>query len=211
MQTPTTYIARTETAVRKLFEGIESYTEILRPLYGTTFVSGEIDPMKFQAEYEAWTNQNATALAASAAAQREYSQQAFAMATLCGAVLQVAAKGVECYSQNQTVPVSSQAIVGNSKDAVPFCIGREVRGVPIGLVIYAGRNQHTHFNEQKLRAVNEAVFDRLAIVSWHLQLRDPAFDLGNPLLDSYASNITFILDWRSYEAYVGDLLSLLAI
>ena len=209
MQTPSTYIARTETAVRKLFEGIASYTEILKPIQGTTYISGQLDPVLFQAEYEAWAKKNAKKLAASAAAQREYSQQSFAMATLCGSVLQVAAKAIECYSKNTTVSAGAQSIIGKSKPAVPFCIGREIRGIPIGLIIYAGRNQHIHYNEKSLSQVNEAVFAHLAVVPKHSNLKDPAMDLANPLLYSHAGNVTFILGWRSYESYASDLHSLL--
>ena len=209
MQTPSTYIDRTETAVRKLFEGIASYTELLKPIQGTTYVSGQLDPILFQAEYEAWAKKNAKKLAASAAAQREYSQQSFAMATLCGAVLQVAAKAIECYSTNTVVSAKAKAIIDVSKPAIPFCIGREIRGMPIGLIIYAGRNQHTHYNEEKLDPVNQAIFDHLAVVPRHSNLKDPAMDLANQLLDSHAGNVTFILGWRSYEAYASDLHSLL--
>jgi hypothetical protein len=211
MHSPQTYIARTESAVRKLFEGIESYTELLRPIRDTTFVGDQIDPAKFQVEYEAWAKKNAAALDASMAAQRAYSEQAFAMATLCGSVLQVAAKAIECYSSNQAVPSSLQSIVGDSQSAKPFCIGREVRAVPIGLIIFAGRNQHTHFNEPKLNKVNVAVFERLAVLPEVATVKDPALDLDNPLLESYASNITFILGWRSYDTYAADLGSLLGI
>jgi hypothetical protein len=84
-----------------------------------------------------------------------------------------------------------------------------VRTVPIGLIIYAGRNQHTHFNEPKLTKVNVAVFERLADHPEDATVKDPEHDLDNPLLDSYASNITFILGWRSYDAYAADLGSLL--
>lgn len=209
MRTAAVYVERTETAVRKLFEGIASYTNVLSAIRGTTFVSGELDPVAFQVQYEAWAKENAAALAASAAAQREFSEQAFAMATLCGAVLQVAAKGIECYSKNALVPPGMREVVGSSRKAVPFCIGREVRGVPIGLIIYAGRNQHMHFNEPSLNAVNEAVFAKLAVLPQHQYITDPALDLANPLLQSYASNIAFILGWRSYEAYASDIRSLL--
>jgi hypothetical protein len=124
MHTPKTYIARTESAVRKLFEGIESYTELLHPIRGITFVSDQIDPAKFQIEYETWAKKNAAALDAAMAARRAYTVQAFAMAILCGSVLQIAAKAIECYSINKTVQSSLQSIVGDSQSAKPFCIGR---------------------------------------------------------------------------------------
>ncbi|MEQ1848871.1 MAG: hypothetical protein ABL983_25245, partial [Nitrospira sp.] len=158
---------------------------------------------------DTWAKKAASALVAARVAQRAYVEQAFAMATLCGAILQVAAKGIECYSSNQAVPSSMQAVVGDSQSAKPFCIGRKVLDVPIGLIIFAGRNQHTHYNEPKLNKVNVAVFERLALHPEVATVKDPAFDLDNSLLESYASNITFILGWRSYDAYAADLNSLL--
>lgn len=204
-----TYLAQTETAVRKLFEGIDSYMDILSPIRGTTFVSGEIDSAKAHAEYKEWAARNSAKLAASAKAQREFSQQSFALATLCGSVLQVAAKSIECYSENTSIPAHVEDLVGKSKSAIPFCIGREVKGVPIGLIIYAGRNQHTHYNERSLSKVNEAVFNRLAVIPSLPEFKDPAMDLENSMLDSYASNVTWLLGWRSYEQYESDIRSLL--
>lgn len=209
MQSFSIYTSSTETAVRKLFEGISSYTDVLKTVRGTTFVSGELDRDKFNAEYEAWAKKHRRRLEKSLAAQRAYSEQSFAMATLCGAVLQVAAKAIECYSPIKSVPTQLTSIVGNSKAAIPFCIGREVRGLPIGLIIYAGRNQHTHFNEKRYAKVNEAVFDHLATLPGHRPLKDPALNLANPLLQSFASNITFVLGWRSYQKYKADMQAML--
>lgn len=200
---------RTETAVRKIFEGVEVYTNLLRPISNLTFICGEQDVAKKQALYEEWAIRNGEALESSFAAQREYWQQAFAMATLCGAVLQIAAKAIECFSNNSHLSTSLEPIVGRSKTAVPFCIGREVNGMPIGLIIFAGRNQHTHFNDEKLAAVNTAVFKVLAKSSNRSHPQDPAFDLENPLIESFASNVTGLLEWRSYEKYASDLRSLL--
>lgn len=209
MQSFSVYASSTETAVRKLFEGIASYTEILRAVRGTTFVSGQVDKEKFEAEYQAWAHKHKRRLERSFAAQREFSEQSFAMATLCGTVLQVAAKAIECYSPVKSVPAHLTQIVGNAKSATPFCLGREIRGLPIGLIIYAGRNQHTHFNEKRFAKVNEAVFDRIAALPEQSAIRDPALDLKNPLLSSFASNITFFLGWRTYKIYKRDMQKLL--
>jgi hypothetical protein len=187
MQTPATYIVRTESAVRKLFEGITSYTDLLFPICGATYVSGETDVTKFQAEFNAWKTKNAVALAASQYAQREHTQEAFAMATLCGAVLQVAAKAIECYSSNKIIPAKVQSVVAGSTSAIPYAIGRELCGVPIGLIIYAGRNQHMHFNDAKLNRVNVAVFEQLAAMPKEVGLKNPAFALENSLLDRSGS------------------------
>lgn len=209
MQSFAIYASSTETAVQKLFEGIASYTEMLKAIRGTTFLSDELDKDKLNAEYAAWASRNRKRLDKSLAAQRAFSEQSFAMATLCGAVLQVAAKAIECYSPAKRVPENLVSVVGGTKAAIPFCIGREVRGLPVGLIIYAGRNQHTHFNEKKYAKVNEAVFDRLATLPGHTPQKDPALSLTNPMLQSFASNITFVLGWRSYRHYKKDMVAML--
>jgi len=214
MQTTADYMARTESAVRKLFEGIESYVGLLAPIRDTTYVSGQVDLDKFRADYDVWAERNAEALARSRRAQEQYVAESFAMSTLCGAVLQVAAKAIECYSTNQEVPTDWRHVIPTDHPAARFCIGRPVRGVPEGLVVYAGRNQHTHYNEGKLKKVNEAIFDRIARFDEPASLRghrDPALDLQNPLIDSFASNITYVLGWRSYENYSRDLRQMLGL
>jgi len=42
-----------------------------------------------------------------------------------------------------------------------FCVGREVGPLPIGMFVYAGRNQYNHFDDDRLEVVNEVVFNYL--------------------------------------------------
>jgi hypothetical protein len=214
MQSLTEYIEKTESAVRKLFEGIDSYCAILQQnphaVFVTSYAEGE-DP---QVLYDAWAEQNATALQASIASQHEFLAEGFALATLCGSVLQVAAKAIECYSRNTEIPDGWVTAVGNSKAAVPFCCGRPVRGVPLGLIVYAGRNQHIHFDDLDLHRLNATVFERLACNHGYKSqhpFQDPAFDLTGSRLVSFAANITALIGWRSYESYDRDIRSLIGI
>lgn len=197
--------------MQKLFEGIASYTKILQAIQGTAFVGSAHDSAEFEALYEAWVQKNAEKIKASMAAQRKFFEEVFAMDVLCGAVLQVAAKAIECYSSNTNVPANVASLVQSGSKAIPFCIGREVRGIPIGLVIYAGRNQHMHYNEPNLSTLNKAIFNKLANISKFSSVKDPALDLANHTLSSLASNITYLLGWRSYESYLSDIHALLEI
>lgn len=214
MQTAAEYLNKTESAVRKLFEGIDSYVSILRQHRFSGFVTSYTDDAGFKAQYNAWAKENEGSIRASLEAQREYIAESFAQATLCGAVLQVAAKGIECYSKNSTVPANWSNIVKPGSKAVPFCAGRLIREVPLGLVIYAARNQHTHFDEDELREPNISVFERLAVnhgIKSEQPFRDPAFDVHNTGLVSYASNCTGLMEWRTYDAYEKDMVALLEI
>ncbi len=212
MQTATEYLNKTESAVRKLFEGIDSYISILKRHPTAAFATSYTNESDFHSQYEAWASANESLIRASLAAEREYIAESFAQATLCGAILQVAAKAIECFSKNTNIPGNWSAIVKVGSKAVPFCTGRLIRGVPLGLVILAARNQHTHFDDDELREPNISVFEHLAVnhgINSDQPFRDPAFDITNTGLVSYASNCTALMGWRTYEAYENDMRNLL--
>lgn len=223
MENIETYIAKTESAVRKLFEGIESYQMLLEPIPLMPYSKPQPGRAKQLDEYNAWREQNELAVKASKEARRKFSEESFAISVLCGAVLQVAEKAIECCSKNEHVPESARPLVEQERHGISkvcknikrFCIGREVYGIPIGLIIYAGRNQHIHFNARPLMDINVNVFERLALRYEEEAGAGSAFDLNNPHLVSCASNVTHILGWRSgdardaYDAYAADLKELL--
>ena len=193
METAAEYLDKTESAVKILFDGIDAYFEVLRNEH--VQLAAE-NPEKLQAAFEA---------------QRSFVAEYFALAALCGAVLQIAAKAIECYSKVDGVPEDCQDSFSGPKIRL-FCIGRRVHDVPIGLVIYAGRNQATHFNEKKLYGLNETIFQRLSDRNPSILdkgQRDPSFDLLNPNLTIFADNITTLLGWRSFHEYNADMRALL--
>lgn len=212
MESAEQYLRKTESAVRKLFEGIDSYLDLLRSNRVSGFTSEYGDPDDFREKYEIWAHENEEAIQKSLASQRQYLAESFAQGTLCGALLQVAAKGIECYSEKQPVPTDWRDLIGSDSKAALFCKGREVRGVPAGLIIYAARNQHTHFEEARLREPNVEVFSRLATnhgIQSSETFMDPMFDLQRKALLSYASNCTGLLGWRNYASYESDMRELL--
>lgn len=208
------YFAKTESAVRILFNGICVYTELLRGIQRPVFVSGHLDEKKLTPEFSAWEKANSAEIEAVRKAEEKFFAESFALATLCGSLLQVASKAIEMFSKNTDVDEKIKSIVtikdqrGRFKinhKVKRFCIGRRVNDVPIGLIIYAGRNQHMHCDAEELSEVNLRVFGMLAMVPGYQEYRDPAFDLCTKRLDSYASNITALLAWRSYSAYFNDM------
>lgn len=212
MQTLDEYLNKTESAMRKLFEGIDSYVNLLQQPLVPCLATSCSDPAALAVKFESWAEKNSEAIAASRQAQQKFVAESFALSTLCGAVLQVAYKAVELFSGNTAIPIDLSHIARTGTTATPFCCGRRIRNVPLGLVIYAGRNQHVHFGDGKLRELSQLVFDWLALNYGHgteSGPRDPAFDLTNPRLVSFAQNITALVGWRSYEAYVEDIRTLL--
>ncbi|WP_454727920.1 MULTISPECIES: hypothetical protein [Cupriavidus] len=208
METANEYFARTESAVQTLFTGIKGYMKLIRkPL---VYVGS--DPAPDGPAFLAWQDLNREQIQEMFAKHREFFAETFALSTLCGAVLQVAAKAIEVYSASTIIPERvSDYVKATSKSALPFCIGRTIKDVPLGLIVLAGRNQHTHYNETKLNAVNQGVFRQISlfeVTDIGHELRDPAFDLRNPKLVSFAANITALLGWRSYDQYIVDMRAL---
>lgn len=210
MQSAAEYLERTESAVRILFSGIEEYLRILRRVERVVFVTSEPAGPKQDAAFAAWHAANAERIDKIRAAEREFVAETFALGTLCGAILQVADKALELYGSNDTIPDGLP--IKLKQHHAKFCVGRTIRGVPLGLIVYAGRNQHTHFDDQDLREPSKSVFKVLATGHGDGRdqvISDPAFDLNNKHLLSFASNVTSLIGWRSYEQYSLDMRSML--
>ncbi len=212
MNTIDEYIEKTESAVLNLFDGIDSYLAILRetpiPIFSGVFK----DESSYRGKAEIWYDQNKISVSESLKSQRQFTAESFALSTLCGALLQIAFMALQLFSKNQNVPKEFKHVIKSGHKSASFCIGRLVRKVPIGLVVYAGRNQHNHMDDKMLREPNLTIFKKLSKnieVKSNEDLIDPAFDLKNTNILSFSANITALLGWRQYKFYKADLLDTL--
>jgi len=210
------YIKRTESAVIKIFDGIDLYLKILNDSPPPIYISNAGDTLNQKPAYKNWAAENRDVIQSSLKAQREFSAESFAFATLCSSLLQIAAMGIQWFSENEEIPKdlpeALRSINPKSK-AAKFCIGRRVRNLPIGLIIYAGRNQFNHMDDEELREPSKTIFNFLAHSYTDATKQspgDPAFDVENEVLINFSSNITGLLEWRSYESYYSDMKSLIA-
>ena len=172
MDSPEEYLRATKSAVLKLFDGINSYNEIFlkKPIPIFNFSSNLTDSAAIlearKQAYDNWLLENETAIKLSLQAQKEYFAESFAISALCGSLLQIASMGIQLFSTNEEIAEDLPEILRSvikPKSKVPrFCIGRRVRNVPIGLIIYAGRNQFNHIDEEKLSGVNTTIFNLIA-------------------------------------------------
>lgn len=206
------YLDRTESAARHLLNGLDGYRAILRRAPVLVQCGGYASREEHDAAIDQWLETNESGLEARRFVEREYLAEHNALAALCGSLLQLSVMTVQLFSNNKEVPESVRDIIQPGKKAATFSLGREIRTVSIGLVIYAGRNQYNHFDEGTLREPNSAIFERLATCGGYGErIRDPAFDLQNESLRNYAPNIVGLLEWRGYDAYRADMESLLSI
>jgi hypothetical protein len=208
------YLMSTQSAVRHLFDAIEEYRALLRGgiLRGPSGFSRDDDPDAVGASIDVWMQENAQAIEDAFESQRRYSAERFAMATLCGAVIQVAQKGLEVHSINRQVPEGLPDCIRGK--LARYCVGTSVRSIPRGLIIYAARNQHFHFNDPELGKPSREVFDRLALNHGsvaHAGQKDPAFDVGKHSGSSLAAAVVHLIGWRDYSAYESDMRSMLGV
>ncbi len=170
------------------------------------------DPVAIEASVDAWMQENAEVIEEAFKWQRRYTAERFAMATLCGAVIQVAQKGLEVHSINTQVPEGLPDCFGGN--LAKYCVGGIVRSIPRGLIIYAARNQHIHFNDPKLGKPSREVFDRLALnhgSAADAGQKDPDFDVDQHSGSSLAAGVVHLIGWRDYSAYESDMRSMLGV
>ena len=118
--------------------------------------------------------------------------------------------GIDVYSHNKIIPNSCKGIVPpKATKAIRFCIGRELFNLPIGLIIYAGRNQYNHWNDDPYN-ITFTVFNILSVAHYHDIWHDLAYELSNLSITIYAQEILIgALMWLSYEDYFNEMKELL--
>lgn len=207
------YLKITKSAVVKLFDAHYSYWKLMeepeRPIF--TFL-GKADTEEYRLAYEKWREEKKEILDERIKRDNEFAYEYFSRATLMGTILQFAFWGIEKYSNNETISEEFQDLIKPTSKAKKYCIGRKYEEIPIGLIIYAGRNQAMHFDDSNLHPISKRVFDRLA--NWYSPrfkkwYKSDYFNLDNPNILNYAENITYILGWRNYELYEMDMKQML--
>ena len=207
------YLKQTEPAVRNLFGSLEEYHAIGEKIKWPGFISPYTSEAPSEAAFKKWQRRNREAYKRAAARLRKYLGYRFSIGTLYGSILQIANMGISLYSRNKAVPPEFLSIIKPGSKVARFCIGRRVREVPIGLIIYAARNQYAHWDEPHLKnEVNEWVFNSLATkhgMDGAEKFKDPNFDLNNKTILIYSSNVFSILVWNGYDNYIEDMKDLL--
>lgn len=213
------YLNQTEHAVKGMFNSIAHYNDLIKlGVYPMTVISHSGKDGEFEAKYEEWRSRPDIEERFEFAdyAKQEYNASKFSKQVVCGSILQIACKAIEVFSKNSHLSESHEFLFDGIKvekrgKLARFAIGREVKRVPIGLIIYAGRNQYNHYELDLNQKLNVNVFNTLAVEHDYGDFKDPAFDLAEEGIQSYASNILSVLGWDSYTNYLRDMKSLLEV
>ncbi len=196
------YLQQTEHAVRHLYDGIDSCSSIVENAHSHWDIAkiGQPRTPDYMDELRRYLE-----------LMDKYIDLRFSEGTFAGAILQVAATGIRVFSTNRAIPESCKDM-GLPKSAFPFCIGKELSGLPTGLIIYAGRNQYAHWESGRcLREVNKKVFAALSLAYEDDPFADAAFDPGYPTVTVLANEILLAaLQWTTYERYLSEMKALFA-
>jgi hypothetical protein len=198
----TEYNRKTEHAVRHFYSGLDSCWSYYREAVQHWDIRQIDQPM---------TPEQHAGLDRYLQLAGKYCDLKFSEATFAGSILQVAYMAIRLYSRNDTIPPNCITLVPSSvKRAIPFCIGPERHTVPIGLIIYAGRNQYSHWDDDSAHEVNRSVFAAMSAVFRDNMFSDLAFSLANPAINVYAGEVLLTaLAWRSYDTYLAAMTTLL--
>jgi len=199
---PNEYFRSTEHAVKHSYDGLDSCWQYYRQALQHWDISQVDQPM---------TPERRAALDRYLHLAGKYFDLRLSEAMFAGAILQVAYMAIRLYSRNASVPVSCATLVRPSqKSAIPFCLGKELHGIPTGLVVYASRNQYNHWDDEQPHEVTQNVFGALSVAFYHNMLSDLTFDLSNPTINVYAKEVLLVaLGWKSYETYLTEMKALL--
>jgi len=199
---PAAYFGKTEHAVKHFYSGLDSCWSYYRQALEHWDVSQLDQPL---------TPERRAGLDRYLQLAGHYFELKFSEATFAGSILQVAYMAIRLYSRNNSIPQSCAAFVRPShRFAIPFCIGPERYNVPVGLIVYAGRNQYNHWDDDEPHEVTRNVFAALSAALHDVMSADLAFSLANPTINVYASEVLLTaLAWKSYETYVAAMTALL--
>ncbi len=203
------FMAQTEHAVKQLFDSIKYYQELLLKSVGPIFVTSYSNEEDLALQRQQWFKEHEDEWETSLHFQKEFFAQYFSYAVICGSVLQIAHTGINAFSDNESVAKQYEHLVLGDKGK-KYCIGREVRKIPIGLIIYAGRIQHIHVEDGEYGGQTNIIFKALA--DYYIERigeQDPGFLLSEMKFESKAPSIFSLLKWDDYNTYKKDMMDML--
>ena len=131
-----------------------------------------------------------------------------AKVTLCGAIVQVAYSAIKQYSKNGAIPISCGRLdIPIDNEKAGFYIGREVHGIPMGLLIFAAREQYSNWElGTPSNPIAKGIFEHLRSLRNRDIWQDLLYELDWPVKRPAAHYIIQKeLKWLSYDDYISDM------
>jgi hypothetical protein len=206
MDTHLQYLEKTRSGVGYLFDAIESYRDILTVTNNAAFEGVFCSEIEFREARELWRKENAEQIKSSLMAQRQYIAEMFSISV----IIAIAEKCIELYSKNEILAKELRFPLHPKK--AKYCVGREINGIPLGLVLHAARNQHFHYESEKNHSPVPEVFEALSrrtAISTNDTYQDPAFQIDSDTKGIMAANVLVLIGWRNAKDYFDEMASIL--
>lgn len=209
------YLGAVDSAVKRLFEARADYYRLINTLFKDSlppiFVTNRNNPEEVrERDYRVWLEKepNKGKSERAVLAKEKLSNEQFALSVIDGSLLQVAFKAIKLYSENS---INTSPFENLNKNYYEFSVGKKIRGVPSGLIIYAGRNHYNHLEDGgKLRKPTKEVIDFL---NNNYKESKPNilfnFDSDNKLPISLATNFVSLLGWDdeyNFKSSIEDMI-----
>lgn len=131
-----------------------------------------------------------------------------AKASLCGAIVEVAYSAIKQFSGNNVRPVMSPPLsISLDDDRAKFNVGRIINGLPMGLLIFAAREQYASWEDgTPSDPVAKGVFEHLRNFRKRDIWQDLLYELDWPVKRPAPHYIIQKeLKWHTYEDYLADM------
>jgi hypothetical protein len=137
---------------------------------------------------------------------------------IAGAMLQIAFMSMRHFpklgSKNKTVELLEERVNETMRSKKPYCypisycVGREIIGIPVGLLIFAARNQYNHQDESvdELQYYNRIIFEALDRSLGKVGPTGMGFDLYSEKPTMYAYSVVMLIEW-TYTVQTPDPIS----
>jgi hypothetical protein len=203
------YLVESEFATKQLFDAMDHYHRTRQEIPHVVGCFDARSAQALKAKMEAWERENRDAIEAQQERAKYYFSLSPSMHLVGGCILQFASAGFCLEGCEGPMPTRHEVTL--RRRGLYHCWGRDLYGLPLGLIVYAGRNQFAHWQDPgELGDTNKRIFRTIAEGSAKEKLcpegiLDPAFDLDETGLTVYAANILAVLGWMGYDAYREDM------
>jgi hypothetical protein len=190
------YMNQTEFAAKQLFNSLDYYHKLLSDARPPVFSTVGCTKEKFMQELDEWGKVTKKEHDHFSATVEQYMGLKYSHATISGSILQLAHMAISKFSDYEG---DCKCLTKKYKK---FCIGRKIRSVPLGAIIYAARNQYNHWDDEIFSDATKCIFNMIATCE---EATDLSFDLDRRHLDIYSDKALGLLGWKTYTNYRNDM------
>lgn len=158
-----------------------------------------------------WFEENRVQIKQSGEYLNEYSGSQISRDVISGALLQIAYMALKLFAEKIEISELPKFVKENIKEnwhqsLTKFSHDRKVWGLPIGLLIYAARNQYNHFEERSYNNPTQSIINEIC-------RKDP---MTRFFLDKYETRpisyiVIEVLGWQDHQNFETDIKELIGI